>query len=118
MASSSSKKRKREAVDTSKSISFALADQPASQIGPVLGEEMSDGGWKEQTRSDCFYLPVSFPAIEPSKSTSFSCYLKKPGREDEVTQEFSDQGTFVAGEAEAIEFFSSDESQRASVGSR
>ncbi|KIM90013.1 hypothetical protein PILCRDRAFT_812811 [Piloderma croceum F 1598] len=97
MASSSSKKRKREAVDTSKGISFALAEQPVSQIGPVL---------------------VSFPAIEPSKSTSFSCYLKKPRHEDEVTPEFVDQGTFVAGEAEAIEFFSSDESQRASVGSR
>jgi hypothetical protein len=47
MAPSSSKKRKREVVDTSESVSFALADQPASQIGPVLGkyigaQEMSD----------------------------------------------------------------------------
>lgn len=38
MASSSSKKRKREAEDTSRRVSFGLADQPASQIGPVLGK--------------------------------------------------------------------------------
>lgn len=63
--------------------------------------------------------PVSFPAIEPSKSTSFNCYLRKePVNDEEAGQEFVAQSTFVAGEAEAIEFFSSDESQRASAGSR
>jgi DNA-directed RNA polymerase I subunit RPA49 len=64
------------------------------------------------------FRPVSFPAIEPSKSTPFECYLqKKPGNEVEAGQEFSALPTFIAGEAETMEFFSSDETERASVGS-
>jgi DNA-directed RNA polymerase I subunit RPA49 len=95
---SPSKKRKREALDTSESVPFRLADQPVSQLGPVL---------------------VSFPALEPPRSTPFKCYLrKKPKNEEEAGQEFVAQSTFVAGEAESVEFFSSDESQRASVGIR
>lgn len=39
MASSFSKKRKREEVDSTKSVSFALSDQPLSQLGPVLGKK-------------------------------------------------------------------------------
>jgi DNA-directed RNA polymerase I subunit RPA49 len=65
------------------------------------------------------FYPVSYPALEPSNSTPFKCYLrKKPGDEEDTGQEFVAQSTFVAGEAESVEFFSSDETQRASVGSR
>lgn len=42
MASSSSKKRKREAADTSGGVTFRLSDQPRSQIGPVLGKPFGD----------------------------------------------------------------------------
>lgn len=64
-------------------------------------------------------IPVSFPAIEPSGSTAFKCYLRKePMNEEEAEREFAEQPTFVAGEAKSVEFFSSEESQNASVGSR
>jgi hypothetical protein len=38
---SPSKKRKREALDTSESVPFRLADQPVSQLGPVLGKYLA-----------------------------------------------------------------------------
>ena len=125
MASSSSKKRKREAVETPEGITFRLDDQPASQVGPVLGKQVAKegfltaGGKLCNLKCDLTALrPVSFPAIEPSKSTPFECYLRKePENEEEAGQEFSALPTFIAGEAETMEFFSSEESQRASVGS-
>jgi DNA-directed RNA polymerase I subunit RPA49 len=66
---------------------------------------------------------VSWPALEPSKSTPFKCYLRKKqegGKEQkkEGEEEFAKQDTLVAGETESVEFFSSSETKVASVGSR
>lgn len=113
-SSSSSKKRKREAVDSTESVSFALSDQPLSQLGPILGK---------QKISLNLFAPVdhtlhlvSYPALEPSRHTPFQCYLRKRPQNIDDTDELTPHSTFMVGEAESIEFFSSDESQRASEG--
>lgn len=94
-----SKKRKREAADDPK-VSFALSDQPKSQVGPVL---------------------VHFPSVRPSKSTPFKCY--RTGKNETSTKgdadtDFADIPALIAGETDAVEFYSSDETRRASEGCR
>ncbi|KAF8549007.1 RNA polymerase I associated factor, A49-like protein [Imleria badia] len=93
-SASTSKKRKRD--DNESKISFALSSQPKSQLGPVL---------------------ANFPAIKPPKSTPFHCYQTEKVTVDEDTQ-FAELPTLVAGETDAVDFFSSSETRRASVGSR
>ncbi|KIK92192.1 hypothetical protein PAXRUDRAFT_147843 [Paxillus rubicundulus Ve08.2h10] len=99
-AASASKKRKRDSGDHAK-VSFALSDQPKSQLGPVL---------------------ANFPAIKPSKSTTFKCYQTskktKASADGDEDGDFAQLQTLVAGETNVVDFFSSEESQRASVGSR
>ncbi|KAF7977898.1 hypothetical protein HWV62_2454 [Athelia sp. TMB] len=98
MASSSTKKRKHALVEATDSVAFALSGQPESQIGPVL---------------------VCYPAIQPSKTIPFDCYSRKKAKNDDHDDhDFSTRPTFVAAESHAIEFFSSDESQRAAAGCR
>ncbi|KAG1732682.1 Rpa49 subunit specific to nuclear RNA polymerase I [Suillus paluster] len=63
-AVTTSKKRKRDLDDTQR-VSFALLDQPATQLGPVL---------------------ANFPSVKPTKSTSFKCYktqTQKPKTDNE-----------------------------------
>lgn len=116
MASSFNKKRKREALDSSDSVAFTLSGQPASQIGPVLSK-CTIAMELAPSRSD--QITVSYPTIQPSKSTPFNCYIQQRTKnDDEVDQEFASQPTFVAGEADSIEFFSSNESQKAAMGCR
>ncbi|KAH0833916.1 RNA polymerase I associated factor, A49-like protein [Lanmaoa asiatica] len=91
---STSKKRKRD--DNEAKVSFALSDQPKSQLGPVL---------------------VNFPAINPPKSTSFHCYQTEKAAVDEESQ-FAELPTLITGETHAVDFFSSSESRQVPVGSR
>ncbi|KIJ61208.1 hypothetical protein HYDPIDRAFT_97072 [Hydnomerulius pinastri MD-312] len=99
-SASASKKRKRDNEDGAK-VSFALSDQRKSQIGPVL---------------------ANFPSIKPTKSTTFKCYQTakkaKTSADDEEDGNFAELPTLIAGETDAVDFYSSDETQRASVGSR
>ncbi|KAG2143922.1 Rpa49 subunit specific to nuclear RNA polymerase I [Suillus cothurnatus] len=93
-----SKKRKRDLDDTQR-VSFALSDQPATQLGPVL---------------------ANFPSVKPTKSTSFKCYktqTQKPTTDDEE-KPFVEIPMLIAGETEAVDFYSSDETRRGSLGSR
>ncbi|KAG1733711.1 Rpa49 subunit specific to nuclear RNA polymerase I [Suillus lakei] len=97
-AITTSKKRKRELDDTQR-VSFALSDQPATQLGPVL---------------------ANFPSVKPTKSTSFKCYktqTQKPTMDDEEMP-FVEMPMVIAGETEAVDFYSSEETRRGSVGSR
>ncbi|KAH7882046.1 Rpa49 subunit specific to nuclear RNA polymerase I [Phlebopus sp. FC_14] len=122
-STSASKKRKRDADDDAK-VSLALSNQPKSQLGPVLGEY-----WfllmvvqvKFNSTTIC-RNSANFPSIKPSKSTTFKCYqtAKRPEAtmdEDEETN-FAALQTLIAGETDAIDLYSSDETRKASVGSR
>jgi hypothetical protein len=52
-------------------------------------------------------LSASFPALKPSQATSFRCYLRtNAGGADGELAEFAVQPTFIAGEADSVEFFS------------
>lgn len=64
-----------------------------------------------------FATTANFPAIDPPKSTPFHCYQTEKASVDEGTQ-FAELPTLVAGETDAVDFFSSSESRRASAGSR
>ncbi|KAG1838570.1 Rpa49 subunit specific to nuclear RNA polymerase I [Suillus subalutaceus] len=97
-AMTTSKKRKRELDDTQR-VSFALSDQPATQLGPVL---------------------ANFPSVKPTKSTSFKCYktqTQKPTTDNEEMP-FVEIPMLIAGETEAVDFYSSEETRRGSLGSR
>jgi DNA-directed RNA polymerase I subunit RPA49 len=65
---------------------------------------------------------VSFPALEPPKSISFRCYQRKKRKADilqeEGEEDFAKQDILLAGETKSVEFFSSDETRRASAGCR
>ncbi|ETW79765.1 hypothetical protein HETIRDRAFT_440794 [Heterobasidion irregulare TC 32-1] len=76
-----SRKRKRGPSDAGErgNISLELSHIPVIQPGPVL---------------------VSFPSLQPPKSTAFQCYV----REGEDDREFVKQNTVVAGETDSIEF--------------
>lgn len=52
-AATTSKKRKRDPDDTQK-VSFALSDQPLTQLGPVLGECR----WSSQSKLSVHAKPV------------------------------------------------------------
>ncbi|KAJ8586617.1 RNA polymerase I associated factor, A49-like protein [Rhizopogon salebrosus TDB-379] len=97
-AVSTSKKRKRDLDDTQK-VSFALSDHPPTQLGPVL---------------------VNFPSVKPTKSTPFKCYRTQTQKRkaDNGDVPFAEMPLLIAGETEAVDFYSSDETRRASVGSR
>ncbi|OSX57880.1 hypothetical protein POSPLADRAFT_1155569 [Postia placenta MAD-698-R-SB12] len=89
---SASRKRKRGAGDVDK-ITFQISSRSESQIGPVL---------------------ASFPAVQPPQGTSFKCWRRdKNGKTDEP---FASQDTLIAGETDAVEFFTSSEAKEASVG--
>jgi len=60
---------------------------------------------------------VNFPAVKPPTDTPFDCYQTENAPADEDTH-FAELPTLVAGETNAVDFFSSSESRRASVGSR
>ncbi|EIW76612.1 Rpa49 subunit specific to nuclear RNA polymerase I [Coniophora puteana RWD-64-598 SS2] len=103
---SSAKKRKRDVNDDGGAadgkISLTLSSQPSSSVGPVL---------------------ANFPSVKPSKTTSFKCYklshgTSKSKTEDEEDTSFAEMPTLIAGETDAVEFFSSDETRQASSGSR
>ncbi|KAF9239431.1 Rpa49 subunit specific to nuclear RNA polymerase I [Melanogaster broomeanus] len=94
-SASASKKRKRDNGDDAK-VSFTLSDQPKSQVGPVV---------------------ANFPAIQPSKSTTFKCYQTSKKAIASADGD-EDSPTLIAGETDAVDFFSSEETQRASSGSR
>ncbi|KII90120.1 hypothetical protein PLICRDRAFT_40321 [Plicaturopsis crispa FD-325 SS-3] len=99
MASSAlSKKRKRDSTDDAGKVSFQLSNEPETRLGPVL---------------------VSYPALQPPKKTPFKCYIRPQQREAATEDEvLSAQTTFVAGEADTVEFVSSSETQSASAGCR
>jgi hypothetical protein len=62
---------------------------------------------------------VSFPTLEPSKATPFSCYLLQnlAGGDDTDDGDFVTQPTFIAGETDSVEFTtSSDETRKVAVG--
>ncbi|KIP06400.1 hypothetical protein PHLGIDRAFT_107028 [Phlebiopsis gigantea 11061_1 CR5-6] len=80
MASSALKKRKR-GVDEPEEITLRVSEYP-EKIGPVL---------------------VSFPALEPPKSTPFRLYSQTAS---------SSKDAIVAGETETVEFVSTAESQQ------
>ncbi|KAK7688536.1 hypothetical protein QCA50_008074 [Cerrena zonata] len=91
MSSTLSKKRKRDA-EKSQEATLELANQNPTQLGPVL---------------------ASFPAIEPSSSTSFQCYLRNKKEEE---KDFASKDTLIAGETDTVEFVSSN-SREATAGS-
>ncbi|KAF9228125.1 RNA polymerase I associated factor, A49-like protein [Gyrodon lividus] len=101
MASASASKKRRRANGDDAKVSFVLSDQPKSGLGPVL---------------------ANFPAIKPSKSTTFKCYqTSKKARASANSDgdlDFAELPTLIAGETDTVNFFSSEETQRASVGSR
>ncbi|KDQ55898.1 hypothetical protein JAAARDRAFT_180037 [Jaapia argillacea MUCL 33604] len=99
-STATSKKRKRDVVekDDSGKISFQLASQPASQLGPVL---------------------ASFPALQPPLKTAFRCYsTQKRRKSDDEEQEFASRQLLVAGEADTVEFFGNNEAESGSMGCR
>ncbi|KAA1474187.1 RNA polymerase I associated factor, A49-like protein [Dentipellis sp. KUC8613] len=90
------KKRKRTASDAGNSskVTLETSSLPASQVGPVL---------------------VSFPSVQPPKSTPFKCYAQ----EGEDGKDFARQRTSIAGETEAVEFTgSNDATEDDGAGSR
>ncbi|CAL1698160.1 unnamed protein product [Somion occarium] len=91
MSSTISKKRKRDA-EVAAEATLQLANHNPTQLGPVL---------------------ASFPALQPSRSTSFQCYERKKNDE---TQDFISKDTFIVGETDTMEFVSSPESKAASAG--
>ncbi|OAX37723.1 Rpa49 subunit specific to nuclear RNA polymerase I [Rhizopogon vinicolor AM-OR11-026] len=91
-AVTTSKKRKRDL-----GVSFALSDQPPTQLGPVL---------------------ANFPSVKPTKSTPFKCYRTHKKKSDNEEVPFAETPLLIAGETEAVDFYSSEETRRASVGSR
>ncbi|KAJ7701546.1 RNA polymerase I associated factor, A49-like protein [Mycena rosella] len=98
MASSSLKKRKRDASPGPREIAFKIASHSVApaEVGPML---------------------VSFPSLEAPPSTAFRCYRKKT----KTSTEADGEGELtVAGETDAVEFESNqEESQRvASAGCR
>ena len=60
---------------------------------------------------------ANFPAIKPPKSTPFDCYQADNAVVNGDTQ-FAELSTLIAGETDAVDFFSSSESRQAPVGSR
>ncbi|KZT68077.1 RNA polymerase I associated factor, A49-like protein [Daedalea quercina L-15889] len=91
-SASNSRKRKRDTDDAGK-VTLQNSTLPASQLGPVL---------------------ASFPAHRPPKNTSFRCWRRD--KRVDGTDPFASQDTIVAGETETVEFFTSGETQQASVG--
>jgi DNA-directed RNA polymerase I subunit RPA49 len=121
-AVSTSKKRKRDLDDTQK-VSFALSDHPPTQLGPVLGECR----WSSESKASIHakpvvhpHPPVNFPSVKPTKSTPFKCYRTQTQKRkaDNGDVPFAEMPLLIAGETEAVDFYSSDETRRASVGSR
>ncbi|OJA20553.1 hypothetical protein AZE42_07068 [Rhizopogon vesiculosus] len=100
-AVTTSKKRKRDP-----GVSFALSDQPPTQLGPVLA-----GG-------PCHNPLANFPSVKPTKSTPFKCYRTQKKKSDNEEVPFAETPLLIAGETEAVDFYSSEETRRASVGSR
>lgn len=60
------------------------------------------------------YILVSFPSLQPPKSTAFQCYV----REGEDDREFVKQNTVVAGETDSIEFSGPSIGEEDGLGSR
>ncbi|THH13487.1 hypothetical protein EW146_g6740 [Bondarzewia mesenterica] len=89
------KKRKRGVLDAGDAdkLSLELSHIHPSQVGPVL---------------------VSFPSLQPPKSTAFNCYV----REEEAEIEFIKQNTIVAGETDSVEFSGSNSKEGSGEGSR
>jgi hypothetical protein len=71
-------------------------------------------GW---TYSVLMIFLASFPALKPPEPTPFNCYLRTSrdtGRDDD---EFAELPTFVAGESDTVEFFTSiEETQKVAAG--
>ncbi|KAI0920527.1 hypothetical protein AcV5_010239 [Taiwanofungus camphoratus] len=82
---SSSKKRKRDS-DDAENIALQVSTQPPSALGPVL---------------------ASFPALQPPKTTSFRCWLRNGNPKG--NEPFASQDTLIAGEADTVEFATSNE---------
>jgi DNA-directed RNA polymerase I subunit RPA49 len=57
---------------------------------------------------------VSFPSLQPSKSTAFKCYVA----EGEEGEDFEKQRTTIAGETDTVEFTGSDMNEAGETGSR
>lgn len=118
MASTTTKKRKRDDVDepeaSGEQATLRLLEEKESAIGPILGEQTGQLGDKPPLKPSRI---ASFPAITPSKSIGFKCYSQGPTRAKD-TVEFSSQKLVVAGESDTVEFFSTNESEAAAVGCR
>ncbi|KZT03300.1 RNA polymerase I associated factor A49-like protein [Laetiporus sulphureus 93-53] len=90
--SSRSNKRKRDA-DEAEKATMVLSNHPQDQLGPII---------------------ASFPALQPPKSTPFQCWRRDKQRaSDEL---FATQDNIVAGETNAVEFYTSGESGQAMAG--
>ncbi|KAH7907255.1 Rpa49 subunit specific to nuclear RNA polymerase I [Hygrophoropsis aurantiaca] len=98
MASPAVSKKRKRVLDEAPRATFALSAEPVSQLGPVL---------------------ANFP-LQPSKSIAYKCYLTKEHTEDDDAEKpaFAEQPILIAGEGNAVEFYTSDETQRAPVGCR
>lgn len=121
-AVTTSKKRKRDLDDTQR-VSFALSDQLSTQLGPVLGECRWSSKSKLLFTQSRWTMPrplANFPSVKPTKSTSFKCYRTQTQKTKADNEEvpFAEMPMLIAGETEAVDFYSSEETQRASVGSR
>lgn len=61
---------------------------------------------------------ANFPSIKPTQSTSFKCYRAQKNKTKNEEVPFAEIPMLIAGETEVVDFFSSEEAQRSSVGSR
>jgi len=110
------KKRKRDELDAADGdLSLEPSKLPASQLGPVLGEVQLRNLWGI-TKLLLSINPksVSFPSLQPSKSTAFKCYVA----EDEEGKEFVKQKTTIVGETDSVEFTGSNMNEAGETGSR
>ncbi|PSS37246.1 hypothetical protein PHLCEN_2v884 [Hermanssonia centrifuga] len=95
MASSSAQKRKRDSNDLDE-VTLRVAARSEAEVGPVL---------------------ACFPALQPPKTTPFCLYIRNAS-EDESNAEKKKprKESILVGEAETVEFVSTEESQPASAG--
>jgi hypothetical protein len=84
MTSSTSKKRKRDDITDNEGISFRLSNQPASQLGPVLGEDRNRGvfGHGEQVlrNSILSFSQSPFPLLSRQNLYHFDVIRERNGK--------------------------------------
>ncbi|KAF8525699.1 Rpa49 subunit specific to nuclear RNA polymerase I [Gautieria morchelliformis] len=82
--STHTKKRKRDTYEEDDRITLSTSTA-CSAVGPMV---------------------VAFPALQPTQSTAFKCYVKdrKASTDDSTIQDFTSSGVVIAGETESVEF--------------